>query len=294
MMDFLTRQLYLLVVSGSIATFSTGLLLDWPLEALVVGWSALALALGALLERHAPFNRHWRHSQGDIGVDATSAAVLIGLVDPLLKAGLPVLAVALLGSRESTSWPLTDWPFASQVALAVLWMEFAKYWSHRAHHELPALWRLHALHHSSERLYWLNNFRFHPVNYIVNMLPSLLPLLLLGVPDAVLLGAIAVTQPVLMLQHLNLDTRSGWVNWIFSTNELHRWHHSAKPIEANSNYGSALVIWDQVFGTYRPEAATQPPARLGLFSVDPRAPTRASYWTQLIDALIPQCCRAVQ
>lgn len=290
-MNFLMRQFYLLVIGGSVAVFGIGLHLGGPLEALVVGWSALVLVFGALLERRAPFDRRWNRPQGDIAVDATSAAVLIGAVDPLLKVGLPVLVVVLLGSREVGSWPLGDWPLALQVALAVLWMEFAKYWSHRAHHEVAALWRLHALHHSSERLYWLNNFRFHPVNHAINALVSLLPLLLLGVPETVLLGAIAVTQPILMLQHLNLDTRSGWLNWVFSTSELHRWHHSTEPAEANSNYGSTLVIWDQVFGTYRPQAVHHPPARLGLFGGQAPGRARVSYWTQLVDALRPACCR---
>lgn len=292
MMNFLTRQLYLLVVSGSIAVFSLARQFGWPLEAVVAGWSALALALGALLERFAPFNRRWSRSEGDVRVDATSAVVLIGMVEPLLKAGLPVLAAALLRAPDAAHWPLSTWPFALQVALAVLWMEFAKYWSHRAHHEVPMLWRLHALHHSSQRLYWLNNFRFHPVNHAINLLVSLLPLLLLGVPQTVLLGALAVTQPVLMLQHLNLDTRSGWLNWVFSTNELHRWHHSTERVEANSNYGSTLVIWDQVFGTYRLQATHQPPARLGLFGDDKSGHATASYWTQLVNALMPPCCRA--
>lgn len=295
MLNFLTRNLYGLAIGGSLTVFWLGLRFEGPLEALVLGWSLLVLSTGALLERIAPYDARWRSDHGDRTTDATSALLLVAVVDPLLKAALPILAIALLGSPDSARWPLADWPLAVQIALAVLWIDLAKYVAHRAHHEWPWLWRLHALHHSSERLYWLNNLRFHPLNHALNTALSLLPLLLLGVPQTVLLGAIAFTQPVVLLQHLNVRTRSGWLNGIFSTNELHRWHHSARPSEAHSNYGSALVLWDRLFGTFRPQALHQAPERIGLFgSSRARQPSRASYWSQVLapfESLVPPCCR---
>ena len=85
-----------------------------------------------------PFERRWQRAQGDTATDATSAVVLIGMVDPLLKAALPVLRSRLLDALGAQA--LTDRvaPFAVQVMLALLWIEFAKYWSHRWHHTLPA------------------------------------------------------------------------------------------------------------------------------------------------------------
>lgn len=290
MRHLLIRQLYLLAVGGSLAAFWLAQRAGWPLEPVVLGWSVLVLATGAWLERAAPFDARWRQSHEDTTTDATSAAVLIGLIDPLLKAAVPVLAVLLVGAASASPWALEAWPFAAQVAAALLWIEFAKYWSHRAHHTVHGLWWLHALHHGSERLYWLNNFRFHPLNHLVNTLAAMLPLALVGAPQDVLLATVAVSQPVLMLQHLNADTRNGWLNRIFSTNELHRWHHSAESREANSNYGSALVLWDQVFGTYRLQAGR--PARVGLFGEGGGYPARASYLQQLLSAFTPACCRA--
>lgn len=294
MLDFLTRQLYLLAVGGSLAAFYIGKVFGWPLEAVVLGWSVLVLGLGVLLERFVPFDPRWSRSAGDRGTDATSAVMLIGLIDPLVKGALSVIAVSLLtrGASGDAGWLLSAAPFALQVLAVLLWVEFSKYWSHRAHHAVPSLWWLHALHHSSERLYWLNNFRFHPLNHLVNTLVSLLPLLLLGAPKEVLLAAVAVTQPVLMLQHTNIGTRNGWLNYIFSTNELHRWHHSAEPREANSNFGSALVLWDQVFGSFRYLRAANRPARLGLFGDGNGYPARASYLQQLGSMFAPTCCRA--
>jgi sterol desaturase/sphingolipid hydroxylase (fatty acid hydroxylase superfamily) len=290
MTSLFVRHLYLVATLGGGTSFALGLHAGWPLEAVLLGWSLLVLATGIALERAKPFDRDWQRARGDTGTDLTSAAVLIGLVDPLLKASLPVLTVALLGER-SAAWGLSGAPLPLQIAAAILWIEFAKYWMHRAHHKQPALWRLHALHHGSERLYWLNNFRFHPLNHALNALASMLPLWLVGAPEVVLLGAVAVTQPVVMLQHANIDLRSGWLNRVFSTNEVHRGHHSSQPAEANANYGSALVLWDHVFGTYRaPEAASRP-HRIGLFGDGHGYPARASYWRQLIGGWQPACCR---
>lgn len=259
--DAVARWLYGIAVGGGLALV---LLEPLPMAAWVAAWSAVVLALGAWLSWRRPFEARWHEAQGDVAVDTANAALIVGLVDPLLKALLPVAVVALSGPGEA-SWPVAGWAWGGQVAVAVLWMEFAKYWSHRAHHEWAPLWRFHAWHHSSRRLYWLNNFRLHPVNHAMQVALSLGPLLWLGVPDTVLLGALALTQPVVVLQHLNLDVHHGLWSRLFSTYELHRWHHSTEPAEANANYGSALVLWDQVFGTYRRHPAGQGPAKVGLF-----------------------------
>jgi sterol desaturase/sphingolipid hydroxylase (fatty acid hydroxylase superfamily) len=289
MKDFMTRWLYPLAVGASLAAFWIGMALHWPLAPIVLACSVLVVGIGVLLERVAPLDPAWGRRGFDTATDVASATVVVGLIDPALKAVLPVLASAAFGARPGADWALAQWPFLAQAAAAVLWIEFAKYWSHRAHHEWHGLWRMHAMHHSSERLYWLNNFRFHPANHLINTVAAIFPLLALGAPQDVLLAAAAFTQPVLMLQHLNVDTRNGWLNRIFNTNELHRWHHSVEPREANSNYGSALVLWDQVFGTWRPQPGR--PARIGLFGNGHGYPARASYLHQLISSLTPACCR---
>lgn len=291
MVDFLRHWLYALAAGGGAVLFGAGFMLDWSLSAVVMGWSLIILALGIWLERVIPFEPAWNRSQGDSATDAASALVLVGLVDPLAKAVLPIAALALWSRSEPVSGAASAWPLPVQMAAALAWMEFSKYWAHRLHHEVKPLWHLHALHHSSERLYWLNNFRFHPLNHLINATLSLLPLLLLGVPETALLGAMALTQPVLMLQHLNARLDSGCLNRIFSTNELHRWHHSSRPEEANANYGSALVLWDQLFGTYRRSGKDTAPARLGLFGDGHGYPAKASYWHQLCTGCAPACCR---
>ena len=251
-----------------------------------------ALGVAMWLERRMPYSVDWNTPRGDGLTDWLSFGVLAGVMQPVLKVLLPLLVIAWAGSTTPALglFP-TDMPFAVQVLLATLLAELANYWVHRWHHTQRALWWLHALHHGSERLYSINNFRTHPVEYTLKSVLSLLPLMLLGAPAEVMLGYVALTQPVLMLQHVNLPLRHGWLNYIFSTNTLHRWHHSTQPKEGNTNYGSALVIWDQLFGTFYHPKDRLHPLNLGLYPGSRYQP-RKPYVSQLLSMFSPQCCKS--
>ena len=306
MRTLISRHLLWVSVCGSVLAFLIARAHGGPLELVVLLASLGVFALGAALERLMPFRHEWNQPVGDTRTDLASAAVLLALVDPLLKALLPVLVV-LAWPRAAPTPPApeigSERGFFTQVLAALLWLEAAKYASHRCHHRSRALWWLHALHHSSQRLYTLNNFRFYPLkqplNHAINQLVSIGPLLMLGVPADVLLACLAITQPVLMLQHANVDLRSGWLNRVFSSNEVHRWHHSSRAAEANCNFGSALLLFDHLFGTYRAAgsgANTDPdansaPATLGLFGDGANYPATQGYFRQLGSMFSPACCR---
>ena len=290
---FLSRHLVVLVAAASIGAFVCVQGAGGPLELVVLLASAMTLLLASILERYFPYRSAWNRPIGDAATDWVSAATMVAVVEPLLKlpGGLAMVAVYGHNGGGGSEW-LRGLPFVLQVVLAALLIEFGKYWSHRFHHQVRALWWLHAMHHSSERLYALNNLRFHPLNYFINFAVSMLPAMLLGFSAEAILAYLALTQPVLMLQHANLDLRSGWANYVFSTNELHRWHHSTESAEADANFGSALILWDQVFGTFRYQPGQNDPARVGLFASTTDYPAQAGYWTQLNSMFLPGCCRA--
>ncbi|MTW10612.1 sterol desaturase family protein [Pseudoduganella eburnea] len=264
------------------------------LELAVVVPNVLILIAAAFAERYLPYRIGWTANQGDLRADVTSATLLFAVIDPLLKWMLPVVLLAVVGpsvqAAGSALFPI-EWPFLAQVVLAAAIAEFTSYWSHRLHHRLPALWWLHALHHSSERLYWLNNFRIHPLNYGINYVLGFAPLLLIGTPNDVIFGYLALTYPVLMLQHANLPLRSGWLNYVFSTNEVHRWHHADNAKEGDRNFGRALVMWDIVFGTFRYSPKENDPVAVGLYQPS-QYPARSSFVQQVLSMFMPGCCRA--
>ena len=258
---------------------------------LIVGISTFLLAL--LLERWMPYRAQWNLSGGDSATDWLSFAVLVAAAEPLVKAAMALAVVALYGhGSPSGPWFASSLPLVAQIAIATVLIELGKYAAHRWHHASPTLWWLHALHHGAKRLVTVNNFRYHPLNYAINQALSLLPLMLLGAPAEVLVGYLAITQPIVMMQHANIDLRNGWLNYWLSTPEVHRWHHSNVRAEGDSNFGNALLLWDHVFGTYRGVcSAATAPDQLGLYAPS-HYPARAGYALQLLSMFRSPCCKA--
>jgi ornithine lipid hydroxylase len=258
---------------------------------LVVGVASLVLAL--LLERLMPYRTDWNTPRGDRATDWTSFAVLAGAAEPLVKTAMGLAVVAMYGHQATTTvWFAGALPLIVQIAIATLLIELGKYAAHRWHHASPALWWLHALHHSAVRMVAVNNFRYHPLNYAINQALSMLPLMLLGAPADVLLGYLAITQPIVMVQHANIDLRNDWLSTVLSTPEVHRRHHANQRSLGDCNFGNALLIWDHVFGTYMPvDHALDVDSQVGLYAPS-HYPASDSYWQQLRSMLSPRCCKA--
>ncbi len=204
------------------------------------------------LERLLPYRPDWNRARGDLLADAlylpTTSAVAA-----LMRLAIATLGVGFAGWISvrfgSSVWP-QSWPLAAQLLLSWVVVELFAYWPHRWLHEVPWLWRLHATHHSPERLYWLNATRAHPVEHVFRSCFNMLPLALAGA-SAELLALQAITDAVVgLFQHANVDIRLGPLNYVFSAAPVHRWHHSRTRAEADHNYGDNFIFWDLVFGTY--------------------------------------------
>jgi sterol desaturase/sphingolipid hydroxylase (fatty acid hydroxylase superfamily) len=293
MRSLVSRHLLAASILLGAGSFLLALVANVSLDLAVTASTVATLLLAMLLERLMPFRREWNNKRGDTGTDVASAIVLVGVVDPLLKYIAPILVIWAYAqwSEHPSAGIGSSWNLGIQFVAVLLLAEFGRYWAHRAHHSLRPLWWLHAMHHSSERLYAVNNMRFHPLNYAINFAAGVLPAMFLGFSPEALFAYMAVTQPILMLQHANIDLRSGWLNYVVSSNEVHRWHHSTGSSEANANFGNALLLWDHLFGTFR---APGFPAeqQVGLFSESSSYPSRAGYFAQLKSMFLPSCCAA--
>ncbi len=214
--------------------------------------SVLVGGFGVLLhETFAPAREDWRPDQSEVLNDGLFLTLVQILLPTLLKALALALIVAL---AKSDLAPLAfAWPHRMPVLIQIMAMlviaEFFRYWLHRALHEHMALWKLHAVHHAPDKLYTVNVGRFHPLDKAIQFLGDSLPFLLLGVSAEVFAAYFVLYALNGFYQHSNADVRLGPLNWVIAGPELHRWHHSAKISEANSNYGNNLIIWDTVFGT---------------------------------------------
>ncbi|MGH0034548.1 MAG: sterol desaturase family protein [Myxococcota bacterium] len=255
--------------------------------AVAVGPAAGLSFLFLLVCEHAlPFRRAWLRSRGDVHVDlghlVVSGVLTNQLLQPLML-GLAVgLGSALTAFAPEGTWP-RSWPVPAQLVLALVVGEFFMYWVHRLAHEWDWLWRFHAVHHSAPRLYFLNAARFHPVDLAISSFAPLVPLVALGA-GAQLMALFAVVTAVHgAFQHANVPVRIGPLNWFFAMAELHRWHHSRRLEEANTNYGQNLIVWDVVFGTRFLPRDREPPGDIGLADL-PTFPM--DYWGQLLSPVV--------
>jgi len=243
-----TMSLALLSTWLGFAYFQIPHVLAGALAVLVFGFILIPI-----LERLLPYRKEWNYSDDDVGTDILhmiiANVVVVNLEKPLLIAALIGTTAWLASHFGGTLWP-ENWPLLAQLFLMLIIAEFGRYWVHFAAHKIPALWRLHAIHHSPNRLYFLNAGRFHPLEKVIFQLPEVVPFILLGTNIETITLYFTFNGIHGFFQHSNIKLRLGWLNYIFSLPELHRWHHSKNINESDRNFGNNLIIWDLVFGTY--------------------------------------------
>lgn len=265
------------------------------LPGLAVDVLRLGIWLLALTMLFVPLERFFgqRHAgrskvelAGDLGFYFLSSLL------PAVLLAAPLALVAVAGQRllpDAVPITLGALPLWAKVALGLLIGEVGTYWGHRLSHEIPWLWRFHAVHHSTSHMYFLANTRSHPVDMVVTRLFGMTPLYLLGLAGP---GAAGSAAPVALLLvgtvwgffiHANLRWRFGPLEWLVATPAFHHWHHS-KFEHINRNYASTLPVLDRIFGTHHlsrewPKAVgidTPMPVSLGGQLLAPLAPMRRS------------------
>jgi sterol desaturase/sphingolipid hydroxylase (fatty acid hydroxylase superfamily) len=185
-------------------------------------------------------------------------------ISSLIPTHLLVVPMAFIawGLHSVVPGSLHQWtaglPFGARFVASLVVGEFGFYWGHRLMHEVPLLWRFHAVHHSAGQLDWLVNTRAHPVDMVFTRLCGFIPLYIVGLaqPTAktvdILPLLIILTGTVWgFFIHSNLKWRFGWLEWLVATPAFHHWHHTNDgPALINKNY-SAMVPWvDKLFGTF--------------------------------------------
>ena len=230
----------------------------------------LPVILGAaaivILELAAPYRREWSPGRRVVTQDALYLLVVqVALPAALTLAIVGVTAGAFENSFAIGLWP-HGWPLPVQAALMIIVADFMRYWLHRASHRWDVLWRLHAVHHSSEELYFLNVGRFHPLEKSLQFLFDAAPFILIGVGPEVISAYYVFYAVNGFFQHSNADVRLGPLNWLIAGPELHRWHHSRVVQESNTNFGNNLILWDVVFRT-----RFLPPRQVGALGLKNRA-----------------------
>ena len=139
--------------------------------------------------------------------------------------------------------------FIVQFLLIMLVSDFVQYWSHRAYHEIPFLWKFHAVHHSSEKMDWIAGSRVHVVELLLTRMLILLPLVLLGFDQSAVNAYIAFVAFQAVFDHANISVNPSYLRYVFVTPNFHHWHHSQDREALDKNYAAHFSFLDYIFGT---------------------------------------------
>ncbi len=138
-------------------------------------------------------------------------------------------------------------PASASVLLAVAVVFVGQYWAHRLTHEVPFLWRFHAVHHSIEEMDWVAAGRLHPLDQAFTHAVTLFPLVVLGYSGGTFAGVAVGVTLLAIFQHANVRLRFPVLRWIVPTPEWHHWHHALDGDALDKNFG--LPVVDKLFGT---------------------------------------------
>jgi sterol desaturase/sphingolipid hydroxylase (fatty acid hydroxylase superfamily) len=192
----------------------------------------------------------WPSNIGIVVLDT----ILVRLVFPMTAVGLALIA-------EARGWGLLHalaLPPWANVPLAVMALDLAIYLQHVLFHAVPALWRLHRMHHADLEIDVTTGARFHPIEILLSMGIKLGVIAALGTPAVAVLLFEVLLNATSMFNHSNV-AMPAWpdrvLRWIVVTPDMHRVHHSIVVRETNSNFGFNLPWWDRLFGTYRDQPA---------------------------------------
>ena len=203
--------------------------------------------------RRVPTEARLRRGSRNLGL-AVIDSVLVRLILPMVPVGFAALAA-------EWKWGLfhrvTVPPWAA-IALSVVAFDLAIYLQHVLFHAVPALWRLHMVHHSDLDFDTTTGLRFHPAEIVLSLGLKLALVAAIGPPVAAVMLFEILLNGTSLFNHANvrLPPRADrYLRWLVVTPDMHRVHHSVDRAETNSNFGFNLSWWDRLLGTYREEPA---------------------------------------
>jgi lathosterol oxidase len=141
-------------------------------------------------------------------------------------------------------------PFVVQVFAILFLSDLTQYWVHRAFHEVPFLWRFHAIHHSVEDMDWLAGSRLHILDAVTTRATTYVPIYILGFAEPALFAYVVWVVVQATFIHANVFWKFRPIRGLLATPAFHHWHHSAEPEAVNKNFAVHLPLLDWLFGTY--------------------------------------------
>jgi len=190
--------------------------------------------------------RRWASNLGIVFLNSLFVRLLL----PATAAGFAVVAA----QRGWGVFNVLDAPAWVSIIASVVILDFAIYLQHVMFHAVPALWRLHRMHHADLDFDVTTGARFHPIEILLSMLIKFAVIAVIGAPAAAVIIFEVLLNATAMFNHGNFRLPAGLdrvLRLFVVTPDMHRVHHSIEDHETNSNFGFNLPLWDRLFGTYK-------------------------------------------
>jgi len=139
--------------------------------------------------------------------------------------------------------------FVPQLLLCILVADLMQYWTHRAYHEIPFLWKFHSIHHSAKTMDWLAGSRMHVLELVFTRVCVLGPLYVFGFEKSVMDAYIIVVGFQAVFNHANVHLPWGPLRYLIVTPDFHHWHHSSDRVALDRNYSAHFAFLDHLFRT---------------------------------------------
>lgn len=175
----------------------------------------------------------------------------------VLRALVPLAAIGMATFAADKGWGLLnhfDVPAWAMLPLSIVALDLAVWLQHVMFHAVPALWRLHRVHHADLDFDLTTGARFHPIEMVLSAVVKLAVVALIGAPVAAVVLFEMLLSVTALFSHANISIPrrvERWLRWVVVTPDMHRVHHSVEDDETNSNFGFNIPWWDRAFGTYR-------------------------------------------
>jgi sterol desaturase/sphingolipid hydroxylase (fatty acid hydroxylase superfamily) len=231
-----------------------------------LGIAATLFAALALWEWRAPRRRlsvgrggRWFGNLGILAVDLVAVRLLV-----------PTAAVGVAMIAAGKGWGLLPFfgvPFWPAAVVSVIALDLTIWAQHYVFHHVPALWRLHRVHHADLDIDVTTGVRFHPLEILLSLAIKIAAVVALGAPAAAVVVFEVLLNATSMFNHSNVRLPAWaepWARLIVVTPQMHEVHHSAERGETDSNFGFNLPWWDRLFGTYRSKPAAGDDVVIGL------------------------------
>ena len=144
-------------------------------------------------------------------------------------------------------------PFFVELFLILLAADFVQYWTHRSYHQVPFLWRFHAIHHSAEYMDWMAGSRLHMFELISTRVAVLGIIYVLGFSKEVMDTYIIIVGFQAVFNHANVRLPMIFsrapLKYFVVTPDFHHWHHSSEQLALDRNYAAHFAFIDYLFGT---------------------------------------------